>query len=310
MWLNKLRITQLNSWVANYTCRMTSHIILALPFHRQWCGTAGYSIKAYVGGRVPFCIDRRLCIVDDDAYVLVNAGQEYEFRTPAEPALFNFTIFIANGEVADCWASLMRSEAALLDDPAMRAGMPEFFVVPLRPTPEERAIRNNLRELARAGVLTTETRAAATTSLIALALRTQWHAMGQSRKVPAVRNSTREEAARRVRRAIETIEADMTQPLDLDRLAAIACMAKHHFLRRFKSVTGETPHQFILKRRIALGRELLLNSELSAAEIARRCGFADPSSFSVAFRTLHGLPPQAWRRLQEPVSGSTGVTRS
>ncbi|NJO33228.1 MAG: helix-turn-helix transcriptional regulator, partial [Rhodospirillales bacterium] len=116
------------------------------------------------------------------------------------------------------------------------------------------------------------TAAAVTTDLVDLALR-----------VPAVRDSTREETVRRIRRAVAAIETDITRQLDLHRLAAIACMGRHHFLRRFKNITGETPHQFILRRRIARGRELLLTSELSAAEICRSAA------------VLPTLRPSLWR---------------
>jgi len=103
---------------------------------------------------------------------------------------------------------------------------------------------------------------------------------------------------RRVRRAIDACEADISKSFSLEDMAAIACMAKHHFLRRFKSVTGETPHQFQLGRRLARARDLLLTSDLTIAEVGRRSGFPDPATFSLAFSRRHGLPPQAWRRLQ------------
>jgi AraC-like DNA-binding protein len=276
-----------------------SHIILGPPFHRHFCGVGGYSIKAYVGGRVLFRVERRLFAVDDDAYLLVNDGQEYEFRTPAESSLFNFTIFASKADVADGWSSLGRSELELLDDPHRRdAAAPEFFTTPLRATAELREIRGKLRELAIARALTPDALGAVTSELLTHALQAQWVANGQVRRVRAVRRSTREEAVRRVRRAIDAIDADVARQLDLDMLCAIACMAKHHFLRRFKSVTGETPHQYLLGRRMTRARELLLASDLSAAEIGRRCGFDKPSTFSSAFRGIHGLPPDEWRRRQ------------
>ena len=135
----------------------------------------------------------------------------------------------------------------------------------------------------------------------------------QVRRVAAVRRRTREEAARRVERALRFIETDISRRLDLALLAAVSCMAKYHFLRRFKDVTGDTPHQFILRKRLARASELLLNSDLSAAEIGRKCGFADPSSFSSAFRSARGLPPKAWRSanaLSTLARGGSGPTHS
>jgi len=276
-----------------------THILLGPPFHRHWRGAAGYSIKAYAGGDVLFRIGRQWCRIGDEALVLVNAGQEYEFQTPADSGLFNFTIFLSDADLEDCWASLGRSELALLDDPVTKgAGLPEFFVTPLRPSPAEQEIRRRLRELAESHTLGAAERTEATAELIALALRAQCHAQGQVRRVRATRQSTREEAVRRVRRAIDACEADISKSFSLEDMAAIACMEKHHFLRRFKSVTGETPYQFLLGRRFARARDLLLTSDIAVAEVAQRCGFADPATFSVAFSRRHGLPPRAWRRLQ------------
>ena len=273
-----------------------THIILGPPFHRHWQGTAGYSIKAYAGGRVPFCVGGRLHFVGDANYLLVNAGQEYEFTTTPVSPLFNFTIFVSEREVADAWASVCRSEDSLLEDPATHAQpLPEFLVAPMRVTEPVKELRSQLRSAAVAGSLSAVAKAAMVSEIIDDALRAQWQAMGQLRRVEAIRRSTREEAVRRVRRAIDFIEGDISRRLDLAVLANISCMATYHFLRRFKNVTGETPHQFILRRRLARADELLLNTDLTAAEIGRRCGFTDPSSFSSAFRSARGLPPHAWR---------------
>jgi AraC-like DNA-binding protein len=273
-----------------------THIILGPPFHREWQGAAGHSIKAYVGGRVPFRVERRLHIVDDDSYILVNAGQDYAFCTPAASTLFNFTIFIADDDARDAWASMRSDEERLLDDPGCdSAPLPDFFVTPLRPTAAERRIRDDLMGLARQGALTPERRKAAASELVGHAMAAQSFALGQVRRVRASRPSTREETVRRVRRAIDLIEADFAAPLDLASLAAVACMARHHFLRRFKTVTGETPHQYILRRRFELAEQLLRESRLGVAEIGRCCGLGDASAFSAAFCHRYRMPPQRWR---------------
>ena len=272
-----------------------TQIILGPPFHRHWQGAAGYSIKAYTGGRVPFRVERQICMLDDDAYIVVNAGQDYEFRTPAESGLFNFTIFISHADVKDAWASARCPERHLLDAPDRHAAEPDFFVAPMRPSPEVCALRGDLRLLAQSGALAPDLKAALIADLVRHAMRAQLLAIGETRRVPAVRRSTREEAVRRVRRALDIIESDIAQPLDLDALAAASCMAKHHFLRRFRDVTGETPYQFVLRRRLSRARELLRTGSDSAAEVGRACGFSDASAFSAAFRAAHGQPPHAWR---------------
>ena len=273
-----------------------THIILGPPFHRSWQGAAGYSIKGYAGGRVPFCVGRRLHFVGDENFLVVNAGQEYEFTTPAQSPLFNFTIFMSELEVADAWASIDRSEQSLLEDPITNdQTLPEFLVAPMPVKEHVKRIRSRLRLATLAGSLSTASKAGAVAQIIDEALSMQWAAMGQIRRVRASRPSTREEAVRRIRRAINFIESDPVRRLDLSLLANVSCMAKYHFLRRFKDVTGQTPHQFILRLRLDRAEKLLMDTNMSAAEIGRRCGFADPTSFSSAFRSTRGLPPLVWR---------------
>ena len=53
-------------------------------------------------------VEGRLHFVGDENFLVVNAGQEYEFSTPPESPLFNFTIFMSELEVADAWASIRK----------------------------------------------------------------------------------------------------------------------------------------------------------------------------------------------------------
>ncbi len=272
-------------------------MILGPPFHRHGKGPAGWSIKGYAGGSVPFRLDRRQFHVDDGAYLVVNAGQDYEFETPADSPLFNFTIFLTAADLRDAWASHVASDEALLDDPGAGHG-PECMAIALRIPDRIAGLRSFLRRRWEAGLATAEMIDSAACEIVAAAMSDQAEVLGQARKVRAVRRATREEAVRRIRRAVDYIESTPCAPLNLDALAAVACMSKHHFLRCFKAVTGQTPYRFVLHRRIARAEKLLVKTTRHAADIGRACGFDDPASFSAAFRELKGAPPQAWRTAQ------------
>lgn len=274
-------------------------MILGPPYHRHGKGPAGWSIKAYGGGCVPFTVDRKNLRVDDRHYVFVNAGQDYEFRTPAESTLFNFTIFLTDHDLRDAWTSHLRSEECLLTNAHTCAiAMPEFMPIALRVSDSIDIMRSSLRRLWEAGEISPEIVSAGACEMIRQAVAAQAEVIGQTRKVSAVRRVTREEAVRRIRRAVDYIEGNIRAPLDLDRLADVACMAKHHFLRRFRDIVGVTPYQFVLRRRIAAAECLLLESETGAAEVGRACGFRTPANFSAAFRNAKGLAPTAWRKSQ------------
>ncbi len=67
-------------------------------------------------------------------------------------------------------------------------------------------------------------------------------------------------------------------------------------IRRFTKATGLTPLAYCRAVRIGRARELLDSSALAPKEIAERLGYVDVSSFTRAFRQIHGMPPAAYRR--------------
>lgn len=97
------------------------------------------------------------------------------------------------------------------------------------------------------------------------------------------------------RRAKALIDADLTGDLSLIRLAAECGLSSGHFSRAFRRSTGLSPHQWLLRRRVELARELLARADLTLAEIAVACGFADQSHFTRVFRQQVGTTPGNWR---------------
>lgn len=75
-------------------------------------------------------------------------------------------------------------------------------------------------------------------------------------------------------------------------------LSESWFASVFKQTTGQTPMQWQLHRRIESGKSLLLNRDLTVAEIADRLGFTDQAHFTRAFRQTTAETPAAWRRLQ------------
>jgi AraC family transcriptional regulator len=72
-------------------------------------------------------------------------------------------------------------------------------------------------------------------------------------------------------------------------------MGPRQFERLFVRSMGLPPHQYILRRRIAGSKDLLLNSQLSLAEISDRLGFHNQAHFATTFRNKVGVSPSAFR---------------
>lgn len=98
------------------------------------------------------------------------------------------------------------------------------------------------------------------------------------------------------RRVAEYVEANVDQPITLEALAEVTCISKYHFLRRFKLSTGLTPHQFVIERRIARAKELILADRFPLAQIAHASGFSDQAHFTRIFKRAVGITPKAFRQ--------------
>ena len=100
----------------------------------------------------------------------------------------------------------------------------------------------------------------------------------------------------RVARIVRTLERDPDSPRDLSALAHEARLSPYHFLRMFQSITGVTPHQYLLRLRMQRAAVRLVREPAKIVEIALECGFGDVSNFNRTFRAEFGVSPRGWRR--------------
>jgi AraC family transcriptional regulator len=94
----------------------------------------------------------------------------------------------------------------------------------------------------------------------------------------------------------ELIDAQISNEITISDLAAVAGLSQFHFIRAFKDSVGLSPYQYVLSERVRRARDLLLNFDLSIAEVALVVGFSDASQLSRVFRKFVGITPTAFRR--------------
>ena len=98
------------------------------------------------------------------------------------------------------------------------------------------------------------------------------------------------------RRVLEHIEASLAKPIRNRELAALVEFSEFHFIVAFRNSLGTSPHEFVIRRRIARAQQLMLSTDMPLCEIACECGLADQAHLSRLFRKVVGETPAAWRR--------------
>lgn len=102
-------------------------------------------------------------------------------------------------------------------------------------------------------------------------------------------------AAGNFKRTLDYIDAHLGSNLSLETLAACEGLSLYHFARQFKETVGQSPHQYVIHRRVQRARYLLKSTQLSIAQIASEVGFANQSHLNRHFKRIHGITPRQYR---------------
>jgi AraC-like DNA-binding protein len=101
--------------------------------------------------------------------------------------------------------------------------------------------------------------------------------------------------ARHLLRAKDLADARYFEPLGVDDLARAAGLSRAHFSREFRRAFGESPHAYLLTRRLERAAALLRNTDRSVADICFSVGLASVGSFTTSFTRTFGVSPTAYR---------------
>jgi AraC-like DNA-binding protein len=113
--------------------------------------------------------------------------------------------------------------------------------------------------------------------------------------------------ARHLLRAKDLIDSRYVEALDVPRLAQAARLSPAHFSREFRRAFGETPHQYLLTRRLERAAELLRMTDYSVADVCFSVGLKSVGSFTTSFGRAYGRSPTAYRAAFPPAASRVRV---
>jgi AraC-like DNA-binding protein len=92
------------------------------------------------------------------------------------------------------------------------------------------------------------------------------------------------------------------EPLSVIAVARASGLTRFHFIRLFKAIFGETPHQYRSRAQIEKAKHLLILSDLSITDVCMAVGFSSLGSFSALFSRRVGMSPSQFQRRYPPGS--------
>jgi AraC-like DNA-binding protein len=113
--------------------------------------------------------------------------------------------------------------------------------------------------------------------------------------------------ARHLLRAKDFADARYFEPLGVEDLAKAAGLSRAHFSREFRSAFGESPHAYLLTRRLERAAALLRTTDHSVAEICFSVGLQSVGSFTTSFTRTYGVSPTAYRDAHPPAAAHAVV---
>ena len=113
--------------------------------------------------------------------------------------------------------------------------------------------------------------------------------------------------ARHLLRAKDLADARYSERLDVEDMAGAAGLSKAHFSREFRRTFGESPHHYLLTRRLERAAALLRMTDWTVAEVCLEVGLQSIGSFTTSFKRAYGRTPTEYRASQPPAASFAKV---
>ncbi|MFI5211545.1 MAG: helix-turn-helix domain-containing protein [Ignavibacteria bacterium] len=255
------------------------------------------SLKFAFGGNEHYILDKMRYGVDDERYLILNRDTVYESLIESEKPVESLTLNFTSGFVDDVFYSTFNPDDYLMDYPELRDRFPVNFFQKLYEYDSK--IKRQIQTL-KSQIALKETEIGRVNESMHLILgyifRLQLKNSREVDSINSIKRSTRYELYKRLNIAKDYMQSNYSEPVDLEKVASVACMCPHHLLRKFKSYLGVTPHQYLTTIRMERARNLVEYTNDPITDICFNAGYESLSSFSFVFRKRYNNSPENHRK--------------
>ncbi len=272
------------------------------------------SIKSVVRGSARWCTNEADRLVDESSYLVLNSGQTYSMNIDSHEPVETFCLFFRHGIAEDVRRVSEFGSRWLLDNPVLEASddaeptigiarsaaasseaSVQFFETlhthDFPAAPLIRRIYARLKDNTASDAWLEDQFLAVAGSLCQLHRQAGKHA----ELIPARKFATRMELYRRLLRGKDYMDSFFGAHVHLGEVAGKACLSTYHFHRLFREVFGETPNQYLQRKRLSNAKRMLERGERSVTDICLEVGFESITSFSGLFHRNFGCSPREYR---------------
>jgi AraC family transcriptional regulator len=254
-----------------------------------------YAFKTSFSGRRFYEFERNRVATDSGNFLLLNDGQRFSGFVDSEEEVESLSVFFALQFILDVLNNYTQTDDKLLENHDYFPDKELNFFEKLYPlNPETASLVAKLKlsiEGTPEDLLKTEQYLH---ELVRQLLLEQQQLKKYIQQLPFAKRSTKIEIYKRLVRVKDYMDSCFSENISLAKLAGIACMSEHHFLRHFKLVFGKTPYQYLTIRRLEEAKVLLKRTNYSIVKVISMIGFECPSNFSRIFKLYTSYTPRGF----------------
>ncbi len=248
------------------------------------------------GSGLFFKNDKTLKIAENK-FMVVNPGDSWEYLNPKCEYIDVLSLVITD-DVRERFDFFVRASLEeMLDNPCGRLANSMYFIEQALGADNYKSGKRlkAIHELSNSWEYSQTSPEEICIEVLQTIYKDQYKGYELSAQIKAKKASTKVETLRRLLIVNDYIHDNIQQAISLDELSCVSALSRFHLYASFKTVFGQTPHQYINRLKMAKAKKYVLETQWSISEIADYFGYNDMSVFGKVFKKTFGYSPTDYK---------------